>query len=154
MRALNIFMMSLILAALISSMAIAGDQEDVEEVFLAINDAYMRKDAQAVHMMLQPSYTTFGTDNSALKTGNGTVEEWQTFFDNMSANIEIEARDISVQLYGNMAVATGLEDITLTQQDGTTAQVTYRSSEIFIKENGKWLRVHLHISPLDSQQQN
>jgi ketosteroid isomerase-like protein len=135
-------------------MAVAGDQEDVEKVFLAINDAYMSKDAQAVHMLLHPSYTTFGADSSALKTGNGTVEEWQTFFDNMDANIEIKASDISVQLYANTAVATGLEGITLTQKDGTTNEVTYRVSEIYIKENGKWLRVHLHMSPLGSQQQN
>jgi ketosteroid isomerase-like protein len=150
MKVLNIFMMSLILTALISSMATAGDQEDVEKVFLAINDAYMRKDAPAVHGMLHPSYTTFGADSSALKTGNGTVEEWQSFFDNMKANIEIKASNISVQLYGNTAVATGLENITLTQQDGTTTQATYRVSEIYAKENGKWLRVHLHMSPLGS----
>jgi hypothetical protein len=36
MKALNIFIMSLILTALISSMAVAGDQEDVEKVMTPI----------------------------------------------------------------------------------------------------------------------
>ena len=66
--------------------------------------------------------------------------------------LDITARHLGVKIYGNTAVATGYIEGRITLPDGIINETRARFTEVWIKQGGKWKRVHIHSSPLTGQQ--
>ncbi len=76
-----------------------------------------------------------------------TKKDLKAAFD-AGLKLEITARHLDVKIYGNTAIATGYIEGSITLPGGIFEQIRQRFTEVWIKQEGKWKRVHIHSSPL------
>jgi ketosteroid isomerase-like protein len=130
--------------------ATAGDAEDVTAAVLAVDAAYNDRNAEIVAQYLHPDHTRFpspGVLGAGLLSEGFDKEALAARF-KAGLEVNITTRHLAVDLYGNTAIATGYNEGTVTQPSGEVKREVARFTEVWIKEGGKWLRVHIHSSPL------
>jgi ketosteroid isomerase-like protein len=81
-----------------------------------------------------------------------TKEQWLSRHD--SGNLTYEAfewDEVSVRVHGNAAVMVGRETAGAVYQDGDVRheiQDQFRTTLIFVEEQGRWLLLGVHLSPI------
>ncbi len=131
----------------------ASPQADVESLKTTINahwEALNAKDDQTVigHHMLR--FTGFLVDNGPLRVleseeDYAAVEE--AFAD---AQSDWRTRDLTVDLYGDVAVAAFYVEGSVTWPDGRVVEGPRRVTAVWIWDGGEWKEAHHHDSPLVS----
>ncbi|HEY4125160.1 MAG TPA: nuclear transport factor 2 family protein [Rhizomicrobium sp.] len=71
------------------------------------------------------------------------IEQW---LDTWKGPIGWEARDLHIEIGGDIAFAHGLNRMSGTKRDGGTPVLWTRSTYCFRRENGEWKIVHNHNS--------
>jgi ketosteroid isomerase-like protein len=140
----------LLALAALATPARAGDAEDITAAVLAVDAAYNSGNAEIVAQYLHPDHTRFpspGVQGAGLLAEGFEKEQLKARF-KAGLEVDITTRHLAVDLYGNTAIVTGYNEGTITQPGGTVVREVARFTEVWIKEGGKWLRVHIHSSPL------
>ena len=145
MRQLIAILMLLVGSLVLTTEAKADDVDDVKAAVLAVDDAYNRGDVDAIAQYMHSEHSRFPA--AGLLAEGFSKEGLKAAFD-AGLKLDITARHLDVKIYGNTAVATGYIEGSITSQDGTIDQTTLRFTEVWIKQGGKWKRVHIHSSPL------
>ena len=71
------------------------------------------------------------------------IQEW---FDTWEGPIKSEARNLTVKVGGNVAYAFSLHHMTGKKRDGESADLWFRATAAFLKDNGEWKISHIHNS--------
>jgi len=149
---INLLTIMLVLAALTTPVK-AGDAEDVMAAVLAVDAAYNNGNVEIVAQYMHPDHTRFpapGVLGAGLLAEGFDKARLAAAF-KAGLDVDITTRHMAVDLYGNTAIATGYNEGTVTYPDGGVRRMISRFSEIWIKDGGKWLRVHIHESPLSGE---
>jgi ketosteroid isomerase-like protein len=70
----------------------------------------------------------------------------QTWFDTWATPIGSKSRDLKLRVGGDIAYAFCLQHMTGKKKDGDVADLWFRSTALFKKENGNWKICHIHNS--------
>ena len=150
MRQLITILMILVGSLVLTTAAKADDVDDVKAAVLAVDDAYNRGDVDAIAQYMHSEHSRFPGGEGLLVEGFDK-ERLKADFD-AGFKLDITARHLGVKIYDNTAIATGYTEGSVTLADGTTNQIRSRFTEVWMKQGGKWKRVHIHSSPLTGQQ--
>ena len=129
----------------LTTVAVADDVGDVKAAVRAVDTAFNSGDADAVAEYMHPEHSRF-PDGELLFEGFNKDHLKALFAAGLK--VDLDTRHLGVKIYGNTAVATGYTVGTVTLPDGTINQGTGRFSEVWIKQENEWKRVHIHSSPL------
>ncbi len=131
----------------------AWPQADVESLEATINahwEAINANDGQTVIGHHMPRFTAFLVDEGSLwvlesEEDYAAIEE--AFAD---AQYNWRPRDLTVDLYGNVAVAAFYAEGSTTWPDGRVVEGPRRVTAVWIWDGGEWKEAHHHDSPLVS----
>ena len=147
MRRLIAILMLLSGGMVLTNVAAADDAADVKAAVLDVNAALNAGDVDTVAKYIHPDSNRFNLGGRLLIEGFNKDRLKTGIDDGLNFNRQI--RHISVKVYGNAAVVTGYLLGSVTYPNGTISRGTRRFSEVWIKQQGKWIVVHRHDSQLE-----
>jgi uncharacterized protein (TIGR02246 family) len=149
MKSLIISFAALCLSLSFSVNAFAGDKEDVAAVVKNVADSFNSKDYQTYFSYLADDLEVFtGVSTPLLHIGK---THWVNFIKGFESlpMVSYNQQQNSVRVYnGNTAVVNGYFVFTVVGNDGDVTNQSGRNSTTLVKQNGKWLIVNYHFSPL------
>ena len=110
-------------------------------------EALNRGDAQAYIDYLHSDHSRFLVQNPTILREIDAKSMQENFANGMSFNMQLS--DLEVSLFGNTAVVTGYESGPAKFPDGTVIDGKRKYSSVWVRENGEWKNVHLHISMVE-----
>ena len=139
----------IVLALTLVSSAFAGDKEDVEAVLTKAWTAFNSKDYQTHFTYLADDLEVFtGVVTPLLHIGKPHIMEFVNGFAQLPS-VTYTQQQSSIRIYnGNTAVVNGYFLFTVVGTGGTTTNQSGRNSTTLVKQNGKWLIVSFHFSPM------
>jgi ketosteroid isomerase-like protein len=134
----------------------AAIADDVEDVKAAIHGHFAAVNSGDVN-----AYTPYYADQGSAFGGGELLERLsvEQRKNNFQAAVDsglrrnLQMRNLEVQIYGNVAIATGYLVGSTTTPDGTTQQSRQQRTGVLIKQGGQWKEVHRHNSPLQFSQE-
>jgi ketosteroid isomerase-like protein len=148
-RTIMRMMLAVILLFLIANRTFAGDKEDVEAVVKNASDAFSKKDYQAYFTYLADDLEVFtGVSTPLLHIGKA---HWIDFINGFGSlpSVTYAQQQNSIRVYnGNTGIVNGYFVFTVVGKDGTVTTQSGRNSTTLVKQNGKWLIVNYHFSPM------
>lgn len=149
MKNLIISFTALCLILSFSANTFAGDKEDVETVIKKAYDAFSSKDYQTYFTYLADDLEVFtGVSTPLLHIGK---THWMDFINGFGSlpMVTYNQQQNSIRIYnGNTAVVNGYFVFTVVESDGNVTNQSGRNSTTLVKQNGKWLIVNYHFSPM------
>jgi uncharacterized protein (TIGR02246 family) len=138
----------LLLGVLVSN-ALAGDKEDVQAVLTKAWTAFNSKDYQTYFTYLADDLEVFtGVVTPLLHIGKPHIMEFVNGFAQLPS-VTYTQQQNSIRIYnGSTAVVNGYFLFTVVGKGGTTTNQSGRNSTTLVKQNGKWLIVNFHFSPM------
>lgn len=139
---------TLIIASVIfaSGCTAAGPAEqEVIEAVHAVYAAINAKNADAlVNLILPEGYTEYSESG-----GTAILMSPQTVRDVLESDLAVNlaAQDIDVSVIGDSAIVTGYRAGSIKFPDGQKSAGTFRLSMFWVRDSGKWLLAHVHLSP-------
>ena len=137
------------LFAVLAGSTFAGDREDVEAVIKKGWDAFNSKDNQTYFTSLADDLEVFtGVSTPLLHIGKPHWIEFVNSFGSLPL-VTYNQQQNTIRIYNeNTAVVNGYFVFTVVGKDGAITTQSGRNSTTLIKQNGKWLIVNLHFSPM------
>ena len=138
-----------VVGILLTSVAMADDADDVKAAFLSLFAAVNAGDSEALIQLYMPGFTDFGRGGGLLNRTTSLEERRkarQAIFD--SARLNLQPRNVEVQVYGNAAVVTAYLVGRANPPNGEPTQWTDRRTGVWVKQGGTWKEVHMHQSPI------
>ena len=139
----------LFLALIFATGSFAQDRQDVETVIQKAQEAFSNKD--------YPTYFTYLADDIEVFTGVSTPllhmgkTHWMNFINGFRdlPMVTYRQQQNTTRVYnGTAAVVNGYFVFTVVGKDGSVTTQSGRNSTTLIKQNGKWLIVNYHFSPM------
>jgi ketosteroid isomerase-like protein len=96
---------------------------------------------QGMHLASE-KFTKFGPRSFDRQDVNSTNRSEAAFFSSIS-NARYEARDLKVDVFGDIGIATYYPEVSFTR-DGESVQVSGRQTLVFLKTGSGWKLVHEH----------
>lgn len=138
----------ILLFAAIGTSTFAGDKEDVLASVSKNIDDFNKKDYKSYFSNFVNDNTEFPGVVSPLRYD---AAGWKAFIEGTGslAYVNYRQQDEQVQVYnGNTAVVTAYFTFTWMETGGQMNYQTGRSSTVLVKQNGKWMTVHMHFSKM------
>ncbi len=149
MKSLIISFAVLCLSLSFSANTFAGDKEDVEAVIKKSYDAFNSKDYQTYFTYLADDLEVFtGVSTPLLHIGKA---HWMDFINGLGSLplVTYNQQQNSIRIYNaSTAVINGYFVFTVVGKDESSTTLSGRNSTTLVKQNGKWLIVNAHYSPL------
>jgi len=133
-------------ATLASGCTAAGPGE--QEVIEAVHAAYAAinaKNADAlIDLILPEGYTEYSESGGA-----AFLISPQSVRDILASDLAVNlaVQDIEVSVIGESAIVTGYRAGSIEFSDGQRSAGTFRLSMLWVRDSGKWLLAHVHLSP-------
>lgn len=144
-----ILSLTLILCFNASAQTQASDEEEIRCAVANFYAANNYKDGDAYLQYMAPGgYTAFLENGSDLFKVNEELIR-RSFKEDWVSNLE--AIELDVKVYGDAALVTGYRVGTLTVADGETQKTMSCLTMMWIRFEGEWRLVHIHLSPLDME---
>lgn len=143
----------LVVGMFLMPVVLADDVEDVKAAIRGHFDAVNSGDVTAYTPYYANQGSAFGGGELLERL---SVEQRKSDFQatvDSGLKRNLQMRNLEVQIYGNVAVATGYLVGSTTSADGTTQQTRQQRTGVLIKQGGQWKEVHRHNSPLQFPQQ-
>jgi|GEM_PF-1973386 len=138
----------LLFFAVLAGNSFAGDKEDVLAVLSKNIDAFNKQEYKTYFSNFVKDNTEFTGVVSPLRYD---AAGWKAFIEGTAllAYVNYRQQDEQVQLYnGNTAVITAYFTFTWMETGGQINYQTGRSSTVLVKQDGKWMTVHMHFSKM------
>jgi uncharacterized protein (TIGR02246 family) len=136
-----------LLGALISN-TFAGDKEDVLALVSKNIDAFNKQDYKTYFSSFVDDNTEFPYVVSPLRHN---AAMWKGFIEGTAslACVNYHQQDEQVQVYnGSTAVVTAYYTFTWMEKGGQMNYQSGRSSMVLVKQDGRWMTVHMHFSKM------
>jgi ketosteroid isomerase-like protein len=137
----------LLLGVLVSN-TLAGDKEDVLATVDKTIELFNKHDFQTYFSSFADNNTEFPYVVSPLRYD---AAMWKEFIEGTASleYVNYHQQDVLVQTYnGNTAVVTGYYIFKWKPKGAELNTQSGRASMMLVKENGKWLIVHMHFSKM------
>ena len=126
-------------------------QADIREEMLALNDIGRRHDwdgLRAAHLE-GPKFSEIGTGFER----NGFEEMIAVEIAGVSAtqDLSIDFRDLKIDVFGDVAVATSFPLFTWTDANGEKGESQVRATMVYVRTPGGWKIAHEHLSSPDTE---
>ncbi len=149
MRRRKALLIALAVGMTLTAAGEAGDQDDVKAEYLRHVANANAGNVDAFIAQHMPGHTAFGP-------GGDMLSRWDSLEAEKAARPDLAklgshpagANHVEVQVYGNAAVVTAYRRSPVTLTDGSTRQGVRRVTSVWVKQDGKWLEVHDHMSTL------
>ncbi len=107
--------------------------------------AYLDRDTATLNRVIGDDWYYSGTADGSLVNKKKAIED----FAQATYTIQsIEYQGIDVRLFGETAIITGSELMTINHMD-TTTQYHLRFTDVYVKRDDHWEAVATHTSPID-----
>ena len=127
----------------------AGDAEDVKAEYLRHIANVNAGNVDAFIAQHLPEHTAFGPFGDMLGTWDSPQAERAGRPDLAKpADPQVRAHNVEARVYGNTAVVTAYLRAPVLNASGTVQPGVRRVTAVWVKQNGKWLEVHDHMSTL------
>jgi uncharacterized protein (TIGR02246 family) len=126
----------------------AGDKEDVQAVLEKSIEAFNKQDYKTYWSYFTDDNTEFPYVVSPLRHN---AAMWKNFIEGTAslAYVNYHQQDVQIQTYnGSTAVVTGYYTFTWMEKGGQMNYQSGRASMVLVKQDGKWLTVHMHFSKM------
>ncbi len=137
--------------AIHSPLAAQDAAGQVEAAIRAHWDAINAGDMEAVVRHHAPRITAFLQNEGPLYTSNSRAEQREDFAAFEEVRSEWRVRDLTIDVYGDVAVAAFYLEGRAVNPDGSVVEGPRRCTEIWRRIDGAWKEVHHHDSPLVSE---
>ncbi len=130
----------------------ASPQADVESLKTTINahwEALNAGDRRTTADHHMPRFTGFLFDEGPLWVLE-SEEDYAAIEEALAAQSDWRARDFTIDLYGDVAVAAFYMEGSVTWPDGRVVEGPRRVTAVWIWDGGEWKEAHHHDSPLVS----
>lgn len=149
MRITHIIATTFVLAASIATTATAADktaavQEEITKIEHEMADACLKADADVFDRYIAPDWTWTLPDGT-VQTKTDNLECWKKGAIKVSA---IKLDEVKVSVHGNTAIAFVLDTET-TNYKGKDVSGQYRTTDVFVKSEGKWMLVASHACKVE-----
>ncbi|UCH65431.1 MAG: nuclear transport factor 2 family protein [Ignavibacterium sp.] len=131
-----------------SANSFAGDKEDVLALVNKNIDAFNKQDYKTY-------WSNFADDNTEFPYVGSTLRHnaamWKNFIEGTAslAYVNYHQQDEHVQVYnGNTAVVTAYFTFMWQEKGGLMNYQSGRASMVLVKQDGKWMTVHMHFSKM------
>ena len=138
----------LFLFVVLAGSTFAGDKEDVMATLNSTIEAFNKHEFNAYFSNFVDDNTEFPYVVSPLRHD---AAMWKNFIQGTAllAYLNYHQQDSEVQVYnGNAAVITGYYTFSWMEKGGQMNYQSGRASMFFVKQDGKWLTVHMHFSKM------
>jgi len=138
----------LFLFVVLAGSTFAGDKEDVMATLNSTIEAFNKHEFNAYFSNFVDDNTEFPYVVSPLRHD---AAMWKNFIQGTAllAYVNYHQQDSEVQVYnGNAAVITGYYTFSWMEKGGQMNYQSGRASMFFVKQDGKWLTVHMHFSKM------
>ena len=132
----------------LASNAFAGDKEDVQATLDKTIETFNKHDFLTYFSSFTDDNTEFPYVGSPLRHD---AAMWKEFIEGTASleYVNYHQQDVLVQTYnGNTAVVTGYYTFKWAPKGAELNTQSGRASMVLVKENGKWLIVHMHFSKM------
>jgi uncharacterized protein (TIGR02246 family) len=138
-------------ALVVPARAQSGDKAAIQALYKGFNDAFNKKDADAIMTFYAPDIFVFDVVPPRQYVGwDAYKKDWQDVFAAMPGPIQNTVSDLQITVAGPVAYTHYIEDGTMTDKDGKALHMAVRATDVLRKINGKWLIVQEHNSfPVD-----
>jgi uncharacterized protein (TIGR02246 family) len=127
------------------------DEAAIKALYARFNDAFDKKDANAVMAVYSPDVFVFdvGTPRE-YSTWDAYKKDFEGFFQAFPGPLTSTVSELHITVVGSVAYSRAITDATMTAADGSKTRMVLRVTDVLRKSNGKWLIVQEHISvPID-----
>ncbi len=152
MKRLITLLLVLVWGLALTTLASANDTDDVKAAVLAVDAAFSNGDVETILKYMHPEHSRFAGDGGLVNPVGFTEAGLKAFFE-AGNKLNIQGRHMEVKIYGDTGVVTYYTVIVIILPDGNITQTTTRETEVWVKQDGNWKRVHIHSSPLTPAQQ-
>jgi ketosteroid isomerase-like protein len=150
MRPANILPILILLAAAPLSSPLGAQEAEVREALLRTVATWNGGDHEEHRSYFMPDAQGFYLDGAMLYEGLNPIEEDRAQY---AAGFKpnVAARQITIRVHGNAAVAAAYFSGTITLPGGEVLHGPWRYTETRILDGGRWKLVQWHFSKLDPQ---
>ena len=150
MRATHILPILLLSTALPLGQPLVAQETEVREAILRTVAAWNSGAHEEFRAHFMPNAQGYYLDGAVLYEGLSPIEEDQALY---AAGFKpnVAARQITIRIYGNSAVAAAYFTGTITLPGGSQLQGPWRYTETRIRDGGRWKIAQWHFSKLDPQ---
>jgi uncharacterized protein (TIGR02246 family) len=143
------FITILLFFVVLAGSTFAGDKEDVGAIINKAWDAFNSKDYQTFFTYSADDFEMFtGVSTPLLHIGKPHMMEYVNSFSSLPL-VTYNQQQNTIRIYnGNTAVVNGYFVFTVVGKDGNVTNQSGRNSTTLVKQNGKWLIVNIHFSPM------
>jgi uncharacterized protein (TIGR02246 family) len=129
----------------------AADKAAIQTLYKQFNDAFNKKDADAVMTVYAPDVFVFDVVPPRQYAGwDAYKKDWQDVFATMPGAVTNTVSDLDITVVGPVAYTHYMNDGTMTDKDGKQVHMVVRATDVLRKKDGKWLIVEEHNSfPVD-----
>lgn len=129
----------------------SSDEAAIKALYDKFNDAFQKKDANAVMAGYSPDVFVFdvGTPRE-YPTWDAYKKDFEVFFKMFPGPINSTISEVHITVVGSVAYSHVIDDANLTAADGSKTRLVVRVTDVLRKSKGKWLIVQEHVSvPVD-----
>ena len=128
-----------------------SDEAAIKALYSKFNDAFNKKDVDGIMSVYAPDVFVFDVVPPRQYSGwDAYKKDWQSVFSSFAGPATNTVSDLNITVVGPVAYAHYIDDGTMTAADGTKSHMVVRSTDVWRKQNGKWLIVQEHNSfPVD-----
>jgi ketosteroid isomerase-like protein len=155
----SIYLVSLTILLGISSEALhvharaksASDKAAIEALYKEFNDAFNKKDANAIMAVYAKSIFVFDAlPPRQYPTWEAYKKDWEGLFAAYPGPLSNTVSEMDITVVDSVAYTHYIDDGMFTAQDGSKTRLVARTTDVLRKTNGKWLIVQEHVSfPVD-----
>jgi len=129
----------------------AADQAAIQALYTQWNDAFNKKDVDAVMAVYAPDVFVFDAiPPREYPSWDAYKKDWQGLFTTFPGPIASSVSELNIVVAGPVAYTHYIDDGTMTDKDGVQHHMVVRTTDVLRKSHGKWLIVQEHVSfPVD-----
>jgi uncharacterized protein (TIGR02246 family) len=146
----TLVMLTLLLALVSPSLALAGPKEDVGAATQAWIDAMNSHNAERVVALYDSEAVLWGTRSSTLRDTPATVRDYFKVLQTVPSSYKVVLGEQRIRIYGDIAISTGTYTFS-EDRDGKPLTRPARFSFVYRSRDGRWLIVDHHSSAVPAQ---
>jgi uncharacterized protein (TIGR02246 family) len=129
----------------------AGDKAAIRALYSEFNDAFNKKDVNAIMSVYAPGVFVFDAiPPREYPTWDAYKKDWEGLFTAFPGPVANSISELNITVVGSIAYTRSIDDTTFTGKDGSKTRLVVRTTDVLRKSNGRWLIVQEHVSfPVD-----
>jgi len=129
----------------------AADEAAIKALYTQWNDAFNKKDVDAVMAVYAPDVFVFDAiPPREYPSWDAYKKDWQGLLTTFPGPLTSSVSELSIAVAGPVAYTHFIDDTTMTDKDGVQHRLVVRTTDVLRKSHGKWLIVQEHVSfPVD-----